>query len=328
MTETTLTMNLTKLRKYVVQHMSGGRDYGAKSADEQQMVDDIIDSGYRNFLFPSLPDGKAHSWSFLNPRATLSLNAAYSTGTVAVTSGVVTLTSGTFPSWAASGVVVIDGVAYDVSTRDSGTQVTLTDTSVTEAAGTSYTLDQRDYALPDDFGGITEDLIYQERSLALKKIALIAEEQLMSLRATFETSAQIPYYASIRYKTTDATDGQRQEILFYPAPDVAYTLSYRYSRLPNALTTSSPYPYGGAQYAELLKESCLAVAEMFSEDRQGVHSKRFNELLVAAVRADQTQNRYHVGYLDERGCSQYVGEGCGGYSPNMYVPEVQFIGAP
>jgi hypothetical protein len=76
----------------------------------------------------------------------------YSTGTVTVVSGVVTLASGTFPAWAATNAHIefdtdntngIRGSAYyKVASRQSGSQVTMSDTSVSIAAGRPYRICQ------------------------------------------------------------------------------------------------------------------------------------------------------------------------------------------
>lgn len=323
MADTTLSMDLTKLREEVVQLIGGGRDYSVLSADTQAMVTEIIDSGYRRFLFPTLPKG-THFWSFLRPRASMTLNAAYSTGTVTVVAGVVTLASGTFPSWAAAGVVTISNISYEVSTRDSDTQVTLTDTSVAESAGTSYVLDQRDYDLPDDFGGMTSEgnVVYADATHANKTIKIVAEEALVRMRVERFASAAPPFLAAIRHKTTDGTAGQRSQLLLYPAPESAHELFYRYDVLPNRLTEAAPYPYGGATYAELLKLACLATAEEYADGVQGMRSQSFQRELGAAVQADLGKTRVSLGYLDDRGVSPF------GYRPDQigchYMPEVTF----
>ncbi len=65
---------------------------------------------------------------------------AYSTGTVAIVGGRVTLTGGTWPSWAADADLTVNGVRYTVKTRDSGTQLTLDNASVSAPAGAIYRL--------------------------------------------------------------------------------------------------------------------------------------------------------------------------------------------
>jgi hypothetical protein len=65
----------------------------------------------------------------------------YSTGTVAIAAGVVTLTGGTFPVWDADKMTfVYGGTYYTVSVRTDGTHITLTDTSLTVAGPVAYAL--------------------------------------------------------------------------------------------------------------------------------------------------------------------------------------------
>ena len=60
-----------------------------------------------------------------------------------------------------------------------------------------------------------------------------------------------PIYAATRYKPSDGSAGQRQEILFFPQPDQAFVLSYEYEAYNGALSDANPYPLGGMQMAEL-----------------------------------------------------------------------------
>ncbi len=77
----------------------------------------------------------------------LGFGSTYYTGTVTIASGVVTLSSGTFPSWAGTAstgasALNVAGTLYSVAQRDSGTQLTLTDTSVTVGSASAYVLMQ------------------------------------------------------------------------------------------------------------------------------------------------------------------------------------------
>jgi len=73
----------------------------------------------------------------------------FSAGKITIASGVVTLADGTFPSWAAAGVLKLDNKYYYVDTRDGDTQITL-DTSVTEADASSYELKRAEYFFKAD----------------------------------------------------------------------------------------------------------------------------------------------------------------------------------
>lgn len=66
----------------------------------------------------------------------------YSTGTITVVDGVVTLAGGTWPQWAAAGAITIDDETslLNVSVRTSDTLLTLTNLTIQAAAGSSYVL--------------------------------------------------------------------------------------------------------------------------------------------------------------------------------------------
>ena len=76
----------------------------------------------------------ARKWVYYKTLGRIVTVEPYSTGTVAFdfTGGsserMVTLTSGTWPSWAASGVLNIDTVPYTVEKRVSSTVITLSET--------------------------------------------------------------------------------------------------------------------------------------------------------------------------------------------------------
>lgn len=99
-------------------------------------------------------------WSYYRRRVTLVTAAPYSTGTVAYdhTGGsserLVTLSSGTWPTWATYGTLKIGDVSYKVTSRISGTEITLdADNNPGEdvASGTAYTLFRTQYPLPNGY---------------------------------------------------------------------------------------------------------------------------------------------------------------------------------
>jgi len=72
-TESTLSINLTQLRKDVGWHYLGERDSSNWSTDELAQIDEIINSGLRQFYHPVPVMGErlSHKWSFLEPTTTL-----------------------------------------------------------------------------------------------------------------------------------------------------------------------------------------------------------------------------------------------------------------
>src|SRR4030067_839350 len=100
-----LTVDYTTLRREIGRFLGYSRDSAEWDADQTTDVADILTSGLRRYLSPPPVSGErySHEWSFLSPVATLTTTVPYTTGTIGVASGVVTLSSGTFPAWAAQG---------------------------------------------------------------------------------------------------------------------------------------------------------------------------------------------------------------------------------
>lgn len=93
-----------------------------------------------------------HQWSNYDDQFTAYFNAKYETGTIDIDSaGVVTLTGGTFPSWAAlASVYIDDDRAYRVKSRGSDTEVTLENWTGETATGSAYVLRQDRVLMDDD----------------------------------------------------------------------------------------------------------------------------------------------------------------------------------
>jgi hypothetical protein len=81
--------------------------------------------------------------------------------------------------------------------------------------------------------------------------------------------------------------GSRRQIVFYPTPDDAYTLSAVMRLRWTMIDATAPYPIGGEILAEAIAESCLAAGERMMDDAPGVHSEAFKEALVAAILQDK-----------------------------------------
>jgi hypothetical protein len=250
-------------------------------------IDGIIQSGIRQVYYPPAlsEETVGHEWSWLRPSTTLQLSLPYSTGTVTIASGVVTLASGTWPTWAANGSLQTSAGRHTIATRTSGTSITLDDTSVDLAAGAEYTLYRDEYDLPDDFGRMHGTFHYPINEYR-EDIEKVAAGQIMSLLASRDDTGA-PYWYATEYKRSTGTNGQRQKAMFYPTPDTAWLLRYQYEAFQGALSTTNPYPLGGMKYTELYIESCLAVAERRIHDAPSVHDDQFKSLLADAVRRDR-----------------------------------------
>ena len=101
----------------------------------------------------------------------------------------------------------------------------------------------------------------------------------------------VPQYCAVRPITSDGTDGQRFEVMFYPTPSSSYTLSYKYVILMDLITSDAPYPWGGMPHTETILASCLAVAEERIEDGgDGSKQGKFMERLKSSVDHDRDMN--------------------------------------
>lgn len=271
--------------------VSSGASYALYNltAEETAQLLRIIKMGERKFYLAR--DG--YRWSFLDPLSTMATVAPYSTGTISITLGVVTLSGGTWPSWAASGDLIYGGKAYSVNSKDSGTQITLDDLTLTGVSAADYSIAQQVYDLPADFGGLQGAITYRPGdSPWWQELVQRADVQIRSYNSFLMPTAAAPRYYAIRPKsyTGGTTTGQRWEILFDTWPDAVYTIQYRYRVEPNATTPANQYPYGGPYHAEtLLAAVRLAIAEVLGTEDIAVRKQAFDELLVASMQLDQQE---------------------------------------
>lgn len=212
----------------------------------------------RNNLFDTIKKDalsrweNAHNWSFLYKESELELVPSYTTGTIEIVAGEVTLTSGTFPAWADEGHlwVVDDGEMrrYEVDTRDGDTQITLVNTGVAVASGTTYSLKRHYYALPDDFGGTLDwgfafrrDSIYA--GIPIERVGH-AEFQLLDRELGQQTG--VPCHFLLQ----GSSGGWRAA--FTPLPGDTMFLDYRYRVVA---ADDDSYPFGDGIHTEAILAS-------------------------------------------------------------------------
>lgn len=250
------------------------------SSDQTSDIEECIGDGLRDVY-------AAHNWSFFNPTKIITTTAPYATGTVTVASGVVTLSGGTFPSWAAYGVLEVDNEYYEVSTRDSGTQLTLEDTSVDADAGSAYELTQQEYDLPTGFEAIVGPLTYELGKADLYPPVTFRHDDEIRKRLQDDPYTDHPLYYSIRTVEFDPTVGSRRRLVFYPIPDAAYNLKAKMKLRATMIDSTNQYPVGGELIAQLIVEACLAAAERNYDEEAKQHTRRYMEMLPLSIAADQ-----------------------------------------
>ena len=141
--------------------------------------------------------------------------------------------------------------------------------------------DTHTYDLPDDFGEMVDGSIIL--STDQQPIALVPDEEIRKLQSTAARSG-VPKYASISVLDGRAT---KYQVTFYPTPDIEYTANVTYDIAPNDLSDQQPIPLGGPMHAETIIEACLAAAEKYLNDTEGLHEKKFLECLARSIVADQ-----------------------------------------
>lgn len=235
----------------------------------------------------------AHDWSFFKPIEDITTTAPYTTGTITVVDGVVTLAAGgTFPSWAADGILKADDNYYSVATRDSNTQITLDDLTVDIAAGHTYELARPEIPLNASFEAVAgdSDLTYYPGQNELYPPVRMRHDSAIRSWQQDDPYFDRPACYSVRTVEFDPTVGSRKVLAFYPAPDAAYVLRVPMILRPTMIDSTNQYPVGGETLAAVITQSCLAAAEHNLDDGEGIHKKLFLELLPLAIRADQEKS--------------------------------------
>lgn len=146
------------------------------------------------------------------------------------------------------------------------------------------------YDLPENFEEFVSEGFTYASDAGHQRIQRVDDAKLRAERAKNEEAGP-PTYCSIRIKDQDPGSQSRYEVEFYPKPDKAYVLSYRYLIEPEELTASNTHPYGGALHSETILQSCLSMAELQLDDDEGVHTKRFLGLLQQSIKADKDFER-------------------------------------
>lgn len=297
MAESTLSISYTDIQLEVGRFLGYDPTVANWTAAQVSEVDRYIQAGYRQFLYPPAVEGveAGYEWSFLKPTTTITTIARYETGSIVVASGTCTLTGGTWPSWAAThGTLVINEVEYTVSARGGDTELTVVGDDVTAASGSWYLRHAGYQDLPDTFGRIIGDLHYAASEYSVP-VVVVSENRLRTLLQSSIDEAR-PQYAAVRYKASDGSDGQRQEILWWPIPNEEYVLTYRYEAFTGKLVkTTAGYPLGGMKHSETIIESCIAIAEQRMNDSKGIHWDQFVRLLSTSIAQDRKNSAQYFG---------------------------------
>jgi len=252
----TLALTYAKAEEAVAYALGWDRTSNNWSTDRDNLFGRIVREGLAQWeLPPPLPGERtSHSWSFLSPLATIELTPSYSTGTIVIVSGVATLTGGVYPTWVTH--LWVGEEVYAVASRDSDTQLTLTDTSVNVAALTTYVLRREFYDLPSDFGGMTTDTVLFRSSQYREPRRLLQVGEAETRRANREWwGHDVPF----TYALVPTAGASTWQITLAPLTYEGGTIEYRY-KANIADWTSGTYPYGQPQHGETILASIVDAA--------------------------------------------------------------------
>ena len=161
---------------------------------------------------------------------------------------------------------------------------------------------------PEDFGGFVSRLTIKSDGAIYHPIEVVNEARLREMYSRNPSTSGRPLFAAERpLKGTTPGHGPRRELIIYPRPDAEYTFQFQYSLLPDCLSDSYPFAYGGQEHSETILESCLRIAEERYDDvRDGPHSAKFFELLAGSISRDRSHKPHVIGYnADHSDCFEH-----------------------
>jgi hypothetical protein len=199
--------------------------FGGAQDAEQRDVRQAVLRGYQEVC--TLRD-----WWWFSTHCRIITSAPYSTGTITSSGVTVTLTGGTWPSWAATGAYLkVNDEICRVASRTSGSVIVLDSVLTLKADVTdeSYTLYRSVYALPSDFRNL--DVPSDENNSSMG--CYISPDEAMKLDRISPTSGDPFHWTIIK-----DPDSNGWAIKVYGYPSTVQTLDFTYRRTPRTLRYS------------------------------------------------------------------------------------------
>lgn len=195
--------------------------YGGPQDAEQRDIRTAIHRAYDELT-------TIRDWSYYHVHGRIILQAPYDTGGVTSSGVTVTLTGGTWPSWAANGAYLKVGEEIcRVSSRTSGSVIVLDSGLALKADVTAqpYTLYRTVYPLPSDFRNLDEPSDEYNWWSGL----YVTPDQAMKLERVSNSSGE-PYHWTV-IKDPDST-GWAIKVIGYPTGTQTLDFTYRHTARP------------------------------------------------------------------------------------------------
>jgi len=305
MAESALSMTIWNVLERVADSMGYTHRPGG---DAWEVVKAIVESGYRQYLFPVIPAEKTpHKWSWLSPTATLALAADdYDYDLPEDFGGLV----GTF-TYAADVrerpiQIVGEGKIRELraASDEDGDPwfVAVRPKAFTIATGQRW--EAIFYPTPDQVRTMTYryDVLLGDlwglRASGTATISVAADDRLVltDATATFTTTASAGNVIIL----DEATDTVSESMYFVKTVDTntqitATAVTDQAGQADYYIYPHARYPAGGAQYCETFLAICMALAEKRRDDMAGVMSMEAERLLRAAVMYDRSHAPDYLG---------------------------------
>ena len=221
-------------------------------------------------------------WAWYQTLGTVSLQAPYSTGTIAFVDGSanVTMTTGVWPSWAASGKILHGGKWIRLSSRTSDT-VCVMQSAWAEASATAqtYVLYRDEYTLPTDCGRFSR--LFPGTGWVWGGEPVGLEDVLQAYNA---------YSGGRKYSSMWAL--YKDKIILWPYPSASTIVNMMYFRLPATLAADADIADWDEMQTELLYRAIdhqlsIRVGNVVAGD-PGTTRAMYSDALTRAVRNDKT----------------------------------------
>lgn len=143
------------------------------------------------------------------------------------------------------------------------------------------------YDMPEDFGGVIGELQFKGTDDAYGRVRKVLLNEIQDKRqiGSGNVSSFPQMFAEVATRVS-IVSGQLWKVHVWPQPDADYTFVGRYKVLPEALTSTLIYPFGGSLHSEAILMACLAAAEQQIDDVAGIYSQRYQAELAGSIQRD------------------------------------------
>lgn len=207
------------------------------------------------------------------------------------------------PAWPAMEAKTIDrcvqtGYGWFIRTPEMQGEKASYPWSFLSPVGTATTVSgNAEVLLPIGFGGLNGSVVVEEGGLMTRS----SEIAIHRLHAADTNASGIPVMFALTTDKDNATHDQRMKFYVFPTPDDAYTLTFNYYFMPQALSNPRPFAVGGPEHHETLKAACIAAAEVEQNHEMGIRYKMFLDRLKASIAFDRDHRKpTNLGYNGDR----------------------------